>query len=214
MRRLLREPLLHFLIIGAALFGLHGWLNQGLLHTPSEIVVSRGQIRSLEAQFERVWQRPTTAQELQGLIDSWVREEIFYREGLLQGLDRDDPVVRRRIAQKVEFIVDGAVPAAPTAAELQSWLDAHADKYAIEASYSLRQVYFDPARHGDSLDQTIAAARAALEQGATDVGDATRLPATLNTTAGEIGRIFGSDFAAALRTLPTGGWQGPVRSGF
>jgi hypothetical protein len=214
MRRLLREPLLHFLIIGAVLFGVHGWLKQGPLRTPNEIVVTHGQIRSLQAQFERAWQRPPTSSELQSLIDSWLREEIFYREGLMMGLDRDDPVVRHRIAQKIEFIVDGAAPEVPTVAQLQSWLDAHADTYAVETTYSLRQVYFDPARHGDALDQTITAARAALRQGNVDAGDATMLPATLAAPAGEIRRIFGSGFEAALRTLPVGGWQGPVLSGF
>ena len=111
MRKLLREPLLHFLLLGALLFGVYGWLNrEGCRIRGNEIVVSRGQMRSLQAQFERVWQRAPTAEELQGLIDNWVREEIFYREGMVMGLDRDDPVVRRRIAQKVEFIVDGATP--------------------------------------------------------------------------------------------------------
>ena len=97
-------------------------------------------------QFERAWRRPPTAQELQGLIDGWVREEIFYREGMALGLDRNDPIVRRRIGQKVEFIVDGMTPASPSNEELQAWLDAHPERYAIESLHSLRQVYFDPDR--------------------------------------------------------------------
>ncbi|HEY6642267.1 peptidyl-prolyl cis-trans isomerase [Povalibacter sp.] len=214
MKQLLREPLLHFLILGAALFAAYGWLNGGLPDTGSEIVVSRGQMHSLQAQFERVWQRTPTPGELQGLVDNWVREEIFYREGVVMGLDRDDPVVRRRIAQKVEFIVDGATPAAPTPAQLQSWLDAHPEKYAIGASYSLRQIYFDPTRHGESTETTISTVRTTLEKGGSTVGDSTMLPATLQGSASELARIFGSDFERALRALPIGGWQGPVRSGF
>jgi hypothetical protein len=214
MKKLLREPLFHFLILGAVLFAAYGWLNGGLPNSENEIVVSRGQMRSLQAQFERVWQRSPTPQELQGLVDNWVREEIFYREGVVMGLDRDDPVVRRRIAQKVEFIVDGATPVAPTAAELQSWLDAHPDKYAIGATYSLQQIYFDPARHGDGLDKTIETARVAIGKGRTDVGDSTMLPATVQGSADEIARVFGGDFEQTLRMLPVGGWQGPVRSGF
>jgi PPIC-type PPIASE domain len=161
-----------------------------------------------------VWQRSTTPEELQGLIDHWVREEIFYREGVLMGLDRDDPVVRRRIAQKIEFIVDGAAPAAPNEEDLQSWLDSHADKYAVQARYSLRQIYFDPARHGDGLDRAMASARTSLEKGNMSVGDSTMLPASLSGAADEVSRVFGDDFAAALQTLPVRGWQGPVRSGF
>ena len=89
IRRLLREPLLHFFVIGALLFGVYGLLNRGSVGAPDEIVVSRGQMQNLRLQFERVWQRPATQQELQGLIDNWVREEILYREGVTLGLDSD-----------------------------------------------------------------------------------------------------------------------------
>jgi hypothetical protein len=214
MRKLIREPLLHFLLLGAALFWLYGWLNEGLPGAQNEIVVSRGQMRGLEAQFVRVWQRPPAPQELQGLIDNWVREEILFREGLLMGLDRDDPVVRRRIAQKVEFILDSAIPAAPTDTELQEWLDTHSEKYSIESQYSLRQVFFDPQRHGDAVAQLISSGQAALRKGSTVAGDPTLLPTTMTASASEVARVFGSEFEIALRTLPLGGWEGPVSSGF
>ena len=142
LSRLLREPLLHFFLLGAALFALYGWLNVGGPGAANEIVVSRGQVTSLRAQFERVWQRSPTAEEMRGLIDSWVREEIYYREGLAMGLDRDDPVVRRRIGQKVQFIIDGAIPPPPTDAQLQAWLDSHAAKYRSEGRYTVRAGVF------------------------------------------------------------------------
>ncbi len=214
MQRLIREPLLHFFVLGAVLFGLYGWLNRDGFNGPNEIVVSRGQVNSLQAQFERVWQREPSAQELQGLIDNWVREEIFYREGLAMGLDRDDPVVRRRIQQKVEFIVDSASPQAPTTEELQRWLDDHADRYRVEARYTLRQIYFDSARHADRLEAEVAAARRALAAGRAVPGDGTMLPARMQALASDVVRTFGNDFEAALRELPLGSWQGPVRSGF
>ncbi|HYJ42346.1 MAG TPA: peptidylprolyl isomerase [Steroidobacteraceae bacterium] len=215
IRRLLREPLLHFFLLGTVLFGVYGWLNRGGASAPTEIFVSRDQVRSFEAQFERVWRRPATPQELQHLVDNWVREEIFYREGLALGLDRDDPVVRRRVGQKVEFIIDGATPAAPTTAELQAWLDAHPASYTIEPVYSLQQVYFDPQRHGASLDRDIAAAQRSLASGKVVIGDATMLPAALEATAQfDVEREFGDAFAAALKDLPVGSWQGPVKSGF
>jgi hypothetical protein len=137
---LLREPLLHFFLGGAVLFGVYGWLQGDRSNSPTEVVVSRGQVQSLQMQFERVWQRPATRDELQGLIDGWVKEEIFYREGIAMALDRDDPVVRRRVGQKLEFILDSATPTAPTDTELQSWLDAHPGDYQTEPTYSLRQV--------------------------------------------------------------------------
>ncbi len=144
-----------------------------------------------------------------------MREEIYYREGLALGLDRDDPVVRRRVGQKVEFIMDSAIPVAPTTPELQAWLDAHAADYAVEPVYSLRQVYFDPARHGERLQADIATARRALERGAASAGDSTLLPPEVSgARASELTRTFGADFTSGLEALPTGSWQGPVRSTF
>ncbi len=214
MKRLLREPLLHFFGLGVLLFAAYGWLQGGVFSSPDEIVVSSGQVANLRQQFERVWQRPPTAQELQGLVDNWVREEIFYRESVAMGLNRDDPVVRRRIQQKLEFIMDSAAPAAPTDAELQGCLDEHANRYRAEPRYALRQIYFDPRKHGERLDDDLAAARRALESGRAVAGDPTMLPAEAQGDLHEIARNFGSEFAMALAELPTGSWQGPVASGF
>ncbi len=215
MKRLLREPLFHFLLLGAGLFLLYGWLQGGLLGAPDEIVVSRAQVQGLQLQFERAWQRPPTEQELQGLIDNWVREEILYREGLAMGLDRDDPIVRRRIGQKVEFIVDGMTPEAPTVEELQAWLDAHPDRYALAALHSFRQVYFDPSRHGERLEADVAEALKRLRAGKSVAGDSTLLPRTLDAAHRlDVERNFGGDFATAIESLPVGGWQGPLRSEF
>jgi len=215
IRRWLREPLLHFLVLGVALFGLYSWLHRGQLHTPNEIFVSRAQVSSLQAQFERVWQRPANADELQHLVDNWVREEIFYREGLAMGLDRDDPVVRRRVGQKIQFIVESVAPELPTTAELQAWLDAHPASYTIEPRYSLRQVFFDPQRHGMNLERDIATTRRVLANGANDAGDSTLLPFEMQDAAQwEVERTFGPEFTAALKDLPVGGWQGPLKSAF
>jgi hypothetical protein len=215
IRPLLREPLLHFLLLGALLFLAYGWLNRAGLSAPDEIVVSQSQVEGLVMQFERVWQRGPTTDERQALIDSWVRDEVFYREALAMGLEQDDPVVRRRLSQKVQFILDtGSQSAAPTDAELQAWLDAHADRYRVEPTYSLRQVYFDPARHGDGVAAALAKAQRALASGNVSVGDPTMLPAEREGRATEIERTFGPEFERALRDLPVGGWQGPVRSAF
>lgn len=215
MRKLVREPLLHFLLLGALLFVLYGWVNGGRSTTTQEIVVTQGHLENLRAQFARAWQRQPSDAELEGLIEQWVRDEVFYREGQALGLDRNDPVVRRRVAQKLEFIADGENAAAPTDAELQAWLDTHRDKYAKEASYTLRQLYFDPARHGAKLDADIVAAQAALAGGRVVAGDSTMLPATLDAAPTfEVTRIFGREFAEALKALPVGEWAGPLRSGF
>jgi hypothetical protein len=217
MGSLLREPLLHFLLLGALLFAAHGWLRGGAGDREDVIVVDAGRIASIEAQFERVWQRPPTAQERAGLIETFVREEVLYREGLELGLDRDDPVIRRRIGQKMEFVADGLVPQAPTHAELQAWLDAHPAEYVIAARVGFEQLYFDPQRRGAALDTDIARALSTLEEGAsgTDaaMGDPTQLPSSLSEAfEPDVERVFGSRFAREVAQLPVGSWQGPVRS--
>jgi hypothetical protein len=214
LRGLAREPLVHFLLLGALLFVLYGWLNRQGFAAPDEILVSQQQIAGLVMQFERVWQRTPTATERQALIDSWVRDEVYYREALAMGLERDDPVVRRRMSQKIQFILDSGDPAAPTDAELQQWLDDHADKYRLEPAYALQQIYFDPARRGETTGSDVAAALRALEGGRAVTGDSTMLPARLDGSATEVARAFGTEFESALRTVPVGSWQGPVESGF
>jgi hypothetical protein len=215
MRRILREPLLHFLLLGASLFWLYGALNRGALDAPGEIVVDRARVENVAAQFQRTWRRPPTTDELQGLIDAWVREEVFYREGIALRLDRDDPVVRRRVAQKLAAVADAQSTAEAGEAELLAWLAAHPDDYRVEPRYELRQVFFDPARRGQRLDADAAAARAGLARGSREAqGDATMLPDALSAApASEVERVFGQDFARAIAVLPVGEWQGPIASG-
>jgi PPIC-type PPIASE domain len=216
MRRILHEPLLHFLLLGALLFWLYGALNRGALDAPGEIVVDRARVENLAAQFQRSWRRPQTTEEMPGLIDAWVREEVFYREGTALRLDRDDPVVRRRVGQKLAAIADAQSTAEAGEEELQAWLAAHQDEYRIEPRYELRQVFFDPARRGPRLDADVAAARAALARGSRGAhGDATMLPDSLAAApASEVERVFGQDFARAIAVLPVGEWKGPIASGY
>lgn len=204
--RLLREPLLQFLALGALLFAGHGAVRGGE-ERAEEIVVDAGRAASLVAQFERVWQRPPTPAERAGLVEDFVREEVLYREGLALGLDRDDPVVRRRVVQKLTFL--GAVPPpAPSRAELQAWLDAHAADYAREARYTLEQHFFDPARRGAALEQDAARALARLARAGAAAGDPTPLPAALErATRSEVERWFGRAFAESLAGLPVGSWR-------
>lgn len=214
IRRLLREPLVHFLLLGALLFAAYGWLNGSGFGARNEILVTQPLVEGLVTQFERVWRRPPTAEERQTLIESWVRDEVFYREAIAMGLERDDPVVRRRLSQKVQFILDSGAPAAPTEAELQRWLDEHADTYRLDPTYVLQQVFFDASRHGGNADAAVEAAKRALAANRKVAGDATMLPATLSGSASDVARNFGAEFETALRSLPVGSWQGPVRSSF
>jgi hypothetical protein len=223
MRRLLREPLLHFLVLGAILFALYARVGGGGEEAPDQIVVDGPRVEGLAAQFERVWQRPPTPEELRGLVDGFVREEILYREGLALRLDRDDPVIRRRVGQKMGFLADAQADAEVTDADLQAWLDAHPDSYRVEPRTTLRQLYFDPAKRGARLGADLAAAREALAKGAGEAlakgsrepGDPTLLPATLESApTSELARVFGDAFAEAVAALPVGGWHGPVASSY
>jgi len=216
VRQIAKEPLLHFFVLGAGLFVLFAWLNRGAMQAPDEVVVDQARIDGLAAQFERVWQRPPTPEEVRGLIDGWIREEILYREGVALGLDVNDSVVRRRIAQKMAFIADGVAPAEPTAAELEEWLEAQPDRYRIEAVYSLWQVYFDPAKHDAGLPDRLRQLASTLDAAAAaPEGDATLLPAELRSAGtSEVMRTFGADFAEALADLAVGEWQGPVPSAY
>ncbi|HEY5802819.1 MAG TPA: peptidylprolyl isomerase [Lysobacter sp.] len=216
IRRLLREPLLHFLVLGALLFALYGWLNRDALRSPDEVVVDRGQVQALVTQFERVWQRQPTSDELRGLVDHWVREEIIFREGVAAGMERDDEVVRRRVIQKMAFMTDGMAADVPSDADLQAWLRQHGDRYRLPPRYTLQQAYFDPGRHGNRLDADIEAATLALKRDPrARVGDPTLLPTTLDdASSDDLARTFGQRFAAEVADMPDGNWAGPIVSGF
>jgi hypothetical protein len=214
MTRWLREPLLHFAVLGAALFAAYALVRPASSGS-SEIVVTQGQVASLVAQFQGTWQRAPSDDERRGLIDTYVREEVLYREGLALGLDRDDPVIRSRIKQKAEIIGEDALAVEPTDADLAGFLSANRAQFEIPADTTFEQIYFDPAKRGASLDGDVAKALAALRQGrsATDLGDRTMLAARLeHAMPPDVTAMFGPDFAKAIAAVPVGGWQGPVRS--
>jgi len=216
LRTLLREPLVHFLLLGAALFLLFQWRGAG--SGANRIVVTRGQVTSLAAGFERTWLRPPTPAELQGLIDDYVREELAVREAEAQGLAQGDIVIRRRLRQKVEFLVgDESESAPPTDQELQGWLDRHPELYAQEPAVAFRQVFVSTDRRGAAApaeaDRLLGRLRAGTDPAA--LGDATLLPAEVPLSRlGDVDRDFGRGFAAAVSSLPIGSWSGPVRSAY
>jgi hypothetical protein len=216
IRRLAREPLTHFFAIGLAIFLIYGQLERDSSTRLGVIVVDDARVTALVEGFRRTWQRPPTQYEFRSLLDAWVREEVLYREGMTMRLDQDDPIVRRRIAQKMEFITDGLIMSTSDDAELEAWLNAHPDDYRVPARYSLQQVFFDPVRHGESLVGVMESARMALVNGERDgIGDSTLLPARLEDVAEfDIARTFGTDFATSIATQPGGQWGKPVVSGY
>lgn len=220
MNRLLREPLAHFLAIGAALFLFFAWKG-GAGAASGRIVVTRARLESLAAGFARTWQRPPTAGELKGLVDGYVREEIAVREAMATGLDRDDTIIRRRLKQKIDFLAEDRIDSAPpTEADLTAWLTAHPDLYRAEERVSFRQVCLTPEKRGGPAAAEAEAKRlaAALEKkgpGAEAAGDSLLLPPDMPLAPkGEIARVFGSEFADAVVRIEPGHWTAPVPSGF
>jgi len=216
--RMLREPLLHFFVLGAGLFALFAWLRGPLAAAPERIHVETARIEQLALGFERTWQRPPTQEELAGLVDEFVREEILYREALALGLDRDDTIVRRRMRQKLEFLSEDIAPVAePDDAALVRQLTEHADAYRIEPQVALRQVFVSRDRRGDAASghAQVLLARLSADPGADEAGDASLLPASLPLAPlAEVARVFGSAFAEEVVKLAPGRWSGPVESGF
>jgi hypothetical protein len=221
MKRLLNEPLVHFLLLGAALFVVFGFAGKRTDGAPGKIVVTEGQTASLEFGFTRTWQRPPTPEELEGLIQDRVREEVYCREAMALGLDKDDTIIRRRLRQKMEFISDDLVAQIePTDAELSAYLRAHPDSFRVEPRYTFSQIYLSPEKHGTDLardaERLLARlARAGAEADASRLGDPFLLEHTFDAVpAGEVAKQFGDKFASTLGELAIGRWQGPVESGY
>ena len=215
--RLMRDPLVHFALIGALLFSLSLLFPKNDWDDTPTIRVSQNRIDHLAAVFSRSWQRAPTVQELQGLVENHIREEVLYRAALDLGLDRDDTVIRRRLRLKMEFLARELVDAIdPQEETLQQFFADNANRYRLPAQFSFRQIYFN-------TDERLAArddAREALEQlrggeTAENLGDSNLLPNRYREeSAARVDQVFGGGFASQLSELPRGQWAGPVTSAY
>lgn len=215
-KTLWREPLVHFLLIGAALFLLFELTREESLDPANRILVSQSQTEQLAAQFKRTWLRPPTDEELSGLIESYVRDEIYYREALAMGLDRNDPQVRQRMRLKLEFLLeDLTAQEPPTDDVLRAYLEQNPDRFRIEPRLSFRQLFLSFDR-GATLEADAERILGQLEAGAgaENLGDQTMLPDEQTAVSKRsIARTFGERFAEAVIALEPGPWQGPLFSG-
>jgi len=220
VKSVLREPLVHFLLLALLIFAGYGLVGTGADDKPDSIVVTAPKIEQMATLFAKTWQRPPTADELAGLIDDYVKEEILVREALELRLDQDDTVVRRRLRQKMEFLSAADVEAlAPTEAELQAYLTANPAAFEIDPMLSFEQIFLNPERHGNASEQDAASIlEVLLSEPAADpalLGDASLLPPELPLTGKRIvGQMFGADFAEAIDKATPGQWTGPILSGF
>jgi len=222
MKRILKEPLLHFLLLGAALFIAYSVMQKpGQGGEQATILVTQGQIEHLANGFARAWRRPPTPEEIAGLVRDRVREEVYAREAIAMGLDKEDTVIRRRLRQKLEFVSeDIAAQAEPTDADLEAYLQAHPDAFRLEPRIGFSHVYLSPQRRGRNLERDAAQllsqlTRAGAKADVSALGDSLMLePSFAALPVREIAKIFGERFAAKLAGLAPGRWQGPVESGY
>ena len=218
---MLREPVVHFLLGGAFLFALNAWLGAGEEDPSYRIVVSGGQLDRLRQAWQAQGGRVPNEEEMKALVEDQVREEIFYREALRRGLDDGDVLVRRRLAQKLSFLIeDLAAVEEPADDELRRFYDGRAEAYVEPARLSFRHVFFSRDRRADAAADAAAALStvrlaAATASSPAGLGD----PFMLHTEyAGrsrqEVRELFGPEFADAAFALQGQDWQGPVRSSY
>jgi len=224
IRDWMRSPLLHFLLIGAALFMFYDLVSPPRPAAPgSRIELTEDDLRQIDIAWMAKWQRPPTPAERRDLIDSKVREEVLYREALAMGLDQDDVIIRRRLGQKLEFLIeDVSTIRDPSQAELESWYKRNAAQFSLPGRATFCHIYFSPDVRGQRAAVDAARALAALKAGTscnslgdTALGD--RFPDQnyyAERSPEEVANSFGTQFSQSLFRLKPGSWQGPVESGF
>ena len=224
MKRLLREPLVHFLLIGAVLFGVYRLTPDGSAAQVAsvEIRLTQDELSQLALLFRSQWRRDPTAEEFGRLIENKVQQEVLYREALAMGLDKGDEIVRRRMAQKMQFLAeDVAAAREPDAAELKHWFEKNRALFAQPPRLSFRHLYFSPDRRGNRAREDAGKALAVLAGQPVDtkLGNALADPFMFQDYYRDrapdfLGKEFGPRFAIALTKLTPQTWQGPIESGF
>jgi len=220
--RLLKEPLLHFLVLGAVLFAGHAAFAPGEGPGPAAQVIriTAADADWLKEMWTRQWRRPPTDEELAGLVADQLKEEVLAREARSLELDVGDTVVRRRLAQKMAFMLDDTVRVAqPTEADLHAFYDAHPELARTKPRVSFAQIFF----RRDQGDGRARATLASLSENpsipptvaAQDQGDRLLLGDTFSDQDEQnLTELFGAPFAKAILALPPGRWSGPIESGY
>lgn len=220
--RLLREPLLHFTVGGAILFAGYAWLNPERANPtgPDPVQIGEGEVRWLKETWANQWLRGPSTEELQGLVADLVTEELLAREAREMGLDQHDTIVRRRLAQKLKFLVeDTSRLVEPTEEELRQFYEANAARFHTRATVSFTQIFFSPAQRKDATSDANAALIELKTAGRSDlagiIGDRLLLDLEfLDADEQSVSSMFGPDFARAVFALQQGVWSGPLKSGY
>jgi hypothetical protein len=218
MKKLYKEPLLHFLIIGALIFVLFSIVNkEESIVSENKIVVSIAEIERLGDNWSKKWNRPPTERELMGLVDSYIKEEVYYREALALGLDQNDTILRRRLMQKMEFLSnDLAELNTPDESALNKYFLDNQEKYKLPARVSFTHIYFSLDKRGAKASEDAKKVLSEMNGlRASEKGDSFMLEYDFaQETPFEVGRLFGKGFADELFKSETDTWQGPIESGY
>ena len=222
LNRWLREPLVHFLLIGSLLFIIYGAWGHSSQPGSKRIELTPDDLRQLQIGFAAQWERQPTPEELAGLVENRVREEILYREALAMGLDKDDDIVKRRMAQKMQFLAEDVANAhEPTTAELKAWFEKNRDKFLLPGGITFRHLYFSPDRRGQRVHDDAVKVLAKIAGQPEDSKTAASLADAFmfqdyygDRSPEQLVKEFGSQFAQAVFKLKPGSWRGPVESGY
>jgi len=222
IKRLIREPLLHFMLLGAALFMGYAYLKPDVEAKPHQIVLTLDELAQLGMLFESQWRRPPTPEEFSAIVETKVRQEVLYREALAMGLDENDEIVKRRMAQKMQFLAeDMAAAYEPTPEELRAWYVENSDKFTLPSRVSFRHLYFSPDRRGAQAYDDALGALAKLAGQPEDSALTKSLADPFmyqdyyaDQTSVSLAKDFGPQFAVAVSKLTPGSWQGPIESGY
>ena len=224
-RRWLREPLLHFAALGVALFAAYGYLHRGAgaaLEPSRRILLTVDDLRQLDTYFEAQWHRQPTPDEFAQMVENKVQEEILYREALAIGLDKDDTIVKRRMAQKMQFLAEDVAAAhEPATDELRAWYQKNTARFALPSRVSFRHLYFATDRRGARAhdDAVSALAKLAGQPEDSPLAGSIADPFMFQSyygdrTPDELTKEFGPPFAQAVAKLTPRAWQGPIESGY
>ena len=214
LQRFLREPLLHFVLIGGLFFLIYSTVNDTLENSTDTIVITPERIRQIEVEFKGVWNREPSGEELDNLIKGEVRSEVYYRDALALRLDENDAVVRRRLRQKMEFLTDtGIYLQQPSETELATYFAANEQDYRNEPRLAFEQIYLGKSPSKDIVVQTLATLSLGQAINPVTFGQSTLLPAQLKLSQpGAIDSVFGKGFYHQIAELTPGEWAGPVTS--
>jgi peptidyl-prolyl cis-trans isomerase C len=223
LRKFSGEPLVQFFAIGALIYAAYAYTDDRAVEENGErISITTGQIAALEDAWKKRWNRAPTPQELQGVVRQLLRERVLAREAMAMGLDRDDVVIRRRLAQKLEYLSQDLLGiGTPSNEELAMFLAENARAHETPASVTMTHIFFDPDERGEQALEEAKNQKVVLSDlkvaptDARSYGDQFMLQSYYpERTYAELSKLFGSGFVDSLKELSVGEWHGPVLSGY